>query len=207
MIIGNIETSLEHAEQTEAQLDESYNLTLEGWVKALEFRDRETEGHCRRVANLCVQLADQLGLPDEEITLIYRGSLLHDIGKMAIPDSILFKPGPLDETEWEVMHKHPLYAKEMLESIPYLKTAIPIPYCHHERWDGGGYPLGLKGEEIPLPSRLFTIIDHWEALSSDRPYRKAFTKDEIVVYIENNAGIIFDPRITRIFLNMILAPN
>ena len=199
----NMETNLRRAEQSEALLNESYDKTLEGWAKALEFRDRETEGHCRRVTNLSVRLAYLLGLPDDEITLIYRGALLHDIGKMAIPDSILFKPGPLDETEWALMRRHPLYAKEMLENIPYLRAAIPIPYCHHERWDGKGYPQGLKGEEIPLPSRIFTIVDNWEALTSDRPYRKAMAKDEIIGYIEKNAGKIFDPHIVALFIEMI----
>jgi len=205
--MGNIEHNLKRAARSEAQLRESYELTLEGWVKALEYRDRETEGHCRRVTSLSMQLADRVGLTGDEITQIHHGALLHDIGKMAIPDSILFKPGPLDDTEWEQMRKHPIYAKEMLESIPFLQSAISIPYCHHERWDGQGYPQGLKGEEIPLPSRIFTIVDHWEALSSDRPYRKALPKEQVFVYIKENEGRVFDPRLAEIFLKMVVDSN
>jgi putative nucleotidyltransferase with HDIG domain len=202
--LGNLEHHVKRAARAEAQLKESYELTLEGWVKALEYRDRETEGHCRRVTSLSMQLADRVGLSDEEITQIQHGALLHDIGKMAIPDSILFKPGPLDDAEWELMRKHPIYAKEMLESIPFLQSAIAIPYCHHERWDGLGYPQGLKGEEIPLSSRIFTIVDHWEALSSDRPYRKAIPKEQVFVYIKENEGRAFDPHLAEIFLKMVL---
>jgi putative nucleotidyltransferase with HDIG domain len=205
--MGNLEHHVKRAARAEAQLKESYELTLEGWVKALEYRDRETEGHCRRVTSLSMQLADRLGLTDDEITQIQHGALLHDIGKMAIPDAILFKPGPLNESEWELMRKHPIYAKEMLESIPFLQNALSIPYCHHERWDGQGYPQGLKGEEIPLPSRIFTIVDHWEALSSDRPYRKAIPKEQVFVYIKENEGRVFDPRLAEIFLKMVLDSN
>ena len=202
--IGNLEHHVKRVARVEAQLKESYELTLEGWVKALEYRDRETEGHCRRVTSLSMQLADRVGLSQDEIVQIQHGALLHDIGKMAIPDAILFKPGPLNEGEWELMRKHPVYAKEMLESIPFLQSALAIPYCHHERWDGQGYPRGLKGEEIPLSSRIFTIVDHWEALSSDRPYRKAIPKEQVFVYIKENEGRVFDPRLAEIFLKMVL---
>ena len=198
----NVEISLRRAEETEVQLKESYDKTLEGWAKALEYRDRETEGHSRRVTNLCTLLALQLGLKDEDLLQLHRGALLHDIGKMAIPDSILFKPGPLNESEWELMRMHPVYAKEMLEGIPYLKDAITIPYCHHERWDGKGYPQGLKGDDIPLPSRIFTIVDHWEALNSDRPYRKAVPKEQVLNYIRDNSGVIYDPLIADTFLSL-----
>jgi putative nucleotidyltransferase with HDIG domain len=200
--IDNVEVSIKHAEKSEEQLRESYDKTLEGWAKALEYRDHETEGHSRRVTSLSVQLAMELGLPDREITDLYRGALLHDIGKMAIPDSILFKPGPLNELEWELMRMHPIFAKEMLEEIPYLGEAISIVYYHHERWDGNGYPVGLQGEEIPLTSRIFTIVDHWEALSSDRPYRRALPQEKILEYIRENSGIIYDPKISEVFLNM-----
>jgi putative nucleotidyltransferase with HDIG domain len=205
--MDNIEVSLRHAERSEKQLEESYDKTLEGWAKALEYRDRETEGHSRRVTSLSVQLATELGLPESEITDLYRGALLHDIGKMAIPDSILFKPGPLSELEWELMRMHPVFAKEMLEEIPYLRNVIAIVYYHHERWDGQGYPVGLQGEEIPLNSRIFTIVDHWEALSSDRPYRRALPKETIIEYIRENSGIIYDPNISEIFLKMIGSSN
>jgi hypothetical protein len=198
----NIEISLKRSEETEVQLKESYDKTLEGWAKALEYRDRETEGHSRRVTNLCMLLAIQMGLTENELIQLHRGALLHDIGKMAIPDAILFKPGPLSESEWELMRKHPVFAKEMLEDIPYLKDAITIPYCHHERWDGRGYPQGLRGEEIPLPSRIFTVVDHWEALNSDRPYRKAVPRDQVLSYIRDNSGVIYDPAIADTFLNL-----
>jgi len=198
----NIEVSLKRAEETEIQLKESYDKTLEGWAKALEYRDRETEGHSRRVTNLCTLLAIQLGLAENELIQLHRGALLHDIGKMAIPDSILFKPGPLSESEWELMRLHPVYAKEMLEDIPYLQEALTIPYCHHERWDGKGYPQGLKGEDIPLPSRIFTIVDHWEALNSDRPYRKAVPREQVLNYIRDNSGIIYDPNVADTFLSL-----
>jgi HD domain len=198
----NIEINLKRAEETEVQLKESYDKTLEGWAKALEYRDRETEGHSRRVTNLCTLLALQLGLTENQLIQLHRGALLHDIGKMAIPDSILFKPGPLNESEWELMRMHPVYAKEMLEDIPYLKEAVTIPFCHHERWDGKGYPQGLKGEDIPLTSRIFTIVDHWEALNSDRPYRKAVPRDQVLNYIRDNSGIIYDPDIADTFLNL-----
>lgn len=199
----NIEISLRRAEESEIQLKESYDKTLEGWAKALEYRDRETEGHSRRVTNLCALLAIQLGLTEDEIVQLHRGALLHDIGKMAIPDSILFKPGPLNESEWELMRMHPIYAKEMLEGIPYLKEAITIPYCHHERWDGKGYPQGLKGEEIPLTSRIFTVVDHWEALNSDRPYRRAVPREQVLCYIRDNSGTIYDPNVADTFLTML----
>jgi hypothetical protein len=198
----NIEVSLKRAEETEIQLKESYDKTLEGWAKALEYRDRETEGHSRRVTNLCTLLAVQLGLTEDELIQLHRGALLHDIGKMAIPDSILFKPGPLNETEWDLMRMHPVYAKEMLEGIPYLKEAITIPYCHHERWDGRGYPQGLRGEEIPLPSRIFTVVDHWEALNSDRPYRKAVPREQVLSYIRDNSGVIYDPVVADTFVSL-----
>jgi HD-GYP domain-containing protein (c-di-GMP phosphodiesterase class II) len=151
---------------------------------------------------MTVRLAREMGLREEEIVHVRRGALLHDIGKMALPDSILFKPGPLNDSEWELMRMHPIYAKEMLEDIPYLKNALTIPYCHHERWDGKGYPQGLKGEEIPLPSRIFTIVDHWEALNSDRPYRKAVPKEQVLSYIRDNSGIIYDPLIADTFLGL-----
>ena len=202
LAMENVELSLKRAEETEVQLRESYDKTLEGWAKALEYRDRETEGHSRRVTNLCMLLAIQLGLKEDDLTQLHRGALLHDIGKMALSDSILYKPGPLSESEWEIMRMHPVYAKELLEDIPYLKEAITIPYCHHERWDGKGYPQGLKGEEIPLPSRIFTVVDHWEALNSDRPYRKAVPREQVLDYIKENSGIIYDPIIAETFLTL-----
>ena len=153
-------------------LQEAYDRTIEGWVRALDLRDRETEGHTQRVTELTIKVAKTLGFSAEELVHIRRGALLHDMGKMAIPDEILQKPGPLNEVEWEKMRQHPQYAYDMLSPITYLRPALDIPFCHHERWDGSGYPRGLKGEEIPLAARLFSIVDVWDALCSDRPYRK-----------------------------------
>jgi HD-GYP domain-containing protein (c-di-GMP phosphodiesterase class II) len=150
----------------------AYDDTIRGWAIALELRDGETEGHSRRVTEMTERLAIAMNIPNELITHIRRGALLHDIGKMAIPDSILFKPGPLTREEREVMRRHPVYAYDLLAAIEYLRPALDIPYSHHERWNGTGYPLGLLGDQIPLAARIFSVVDVWDALSSDRPYRK-----------------------------------
>ena len=182
-------------------LQEAYQRTIEGWVRALDLRDRETEGHTQRVMELAIKFARTLGLfSEEELSHIRRGALLHDMGKMAIPDEILQKPGPLNEQEWEKMRQHPRYAYEMLSPIAYLQPALEIPFCHHERWNGSGYPRGLKGEEIPLSARLFAIIDVWDALCSDRPYRKAMPKAEVISYLREKSGELFEPRLVDIFL-------
>lgn len=181
----------------------AYNETIEGWAKALELRDNETKGHSQRVINLTISLAQEMGVDPDEIGNIMRGALLHDIGKMGIPDSILHKPGKLSEEEWEIVRKHPQYAYDMLSSIKYLQPALDIPYCHHERWDGTGYPRGLKGEEIPLAARIFAIIDVWDALISDRPYRKAWSKLDALNHIQNQSGKHFDPRVVNHFLMII----
>lgn len=199
VIMANMEKGTTHIRQSEANLREAYDLTLEGWAKALEFRDHETEGHSRQVTTMSVRLAKELGCSEEEIIQVYRGALLHDIGKMAIPDTILFKPAPLEQDEWELMKKHPALARDMLANIPYLQPALVIPYYHHERWDGLGYPQGLKGEQIPLAARIFTIVDQFNALSSDRPYRRAWSLDQILTYIKENAGRIYDPKVALIF--------
>jgi PAS domain S-box-containing protein len=182
-------------------LQEAYQRTIEGWVRALDLRDRETEGHTQRVMELTIRVARTLGLfSEEELSHIRRGALLHDMGKMAIPDEILQKPGPLNEQEWEKMRQHPRYAYEMLSPIAYLQPALEIPFCHHERWNGSGYPRGLKGEEIPLSARLFAIIDVWDALCSDRPYRKAMPKSEVISYLREKSGELFEPGLVDIFL-------
>jgi PAS domain S-box-containing protein len=183
-------------------LQEAYQRTIEGWVRALDLRDRETEGHTQRVTELTIKVAGTLGFSDEELSHIRRGALLHDMGKMAIPDDILQKPGPLNETEWEKMRQHPRYAYEMLSPIAYLHPALDIPFCHHERWDGNGYPRGLKGEEIPLVARLFAIIDVWDALCCDRPYRKKLPQQEVVAYLREKSGQLFEPRLVDIFLSV-----
>jgi HD-GYP domain-containing protein (c-di-GMP phosphodiesterase class II) len=184
-------------------LQEAYERTIEGWVRALDLRDRETEGHTQRVSELTLKVARIIGFSEDELVHIRRGALLHDMGKMAIPDEILQKPGPLNEVEWEKMRHHPIYAYEMLSPISYLHPALEIPFFHHERWDGSGYPRGLKGEEIPLPARLFAIIDVWDALCSDRPYRKKLPRNEVITYLRENAGVLFDPKLTHVFLSFI----
>jgi putative nucleotidyltransferase with HDIG domain len=184
-------------------LAESYDTTLEGWGKALELRDKETEGHSRRVTKKTVQLALALGIPEDKIDHIRRGAILHDIGKMSIPDDILRKSSSLKDDERKIVEQHPLTAYHLLEDIPYLRQAIEIPYCHHERWDGTGYPRGLKGEEIPLAARIFTVIDVWDALLSDRSYSKAWPMDNVIQYIQDKSGIHFDPRIVDVFLELV----
>ena len=181
----------------------AYDTTLEGWGKALELRDKETQGHTLNVTDLTLQLAREMGVSEADLIHVYRGALLHDIGKMGIPDSILRKPGPLTKEEWSIMRQHPKFAYEMISSIPYLIPALDIPYGHHERWDGAGYPRGLKGEEIPVAARIFSIIDVWDALLSDRPYREAWEKQTVVDYIKNESGSRFDPHIIDIFLKMV----
>jgi putative nucleotidyltransferase with HDIG domain len=181
----------------------AYDETIEGWVKALDLRDKETEGHSLRVTQVCVDLAKAMGIADEELTHIRRGALLHDIGKLGVPDHILLKPGKLTDEEWVIMRGHPQFAYDMLAPIAYLRPAISIPYHHHEKWDGSGYPRGLKGEEIPLDARVFAVVDVWDALSNDRPYRKAWDKERILAYIQEQCGSHFDPRVVEVFLTMI----
>jgi PAS domain S-box-containing protein len=183
-------------------LQEAYDRTIEGWVHALDLRDRETEGHTQRVTELTIKVAKTLGFSAEELVHIRRGALLHDMGKMAIPDEILQKPGPLNEVEWKKMRQHPQYAYDMLFPIAYLRPALAIPFCHHERWDASGYPRGLKGEEIPLAARLFSIIDVWDALCSDRPYRKKLPPAEVTRYLQKKSGQLFEPRLVDVFLSV-----
>ncbi|WP_097651546.1 PAS domain S-box protein [Candidatus Chloroploca asiatica] len=181
----------------------SYDSTLAGWSQALDLRDRETEGHSSRVTLLTLQLARVLGFNEDELEHVRRGALLHDIGKIGIPDAILHKPGPLTDHEWRIMRRHPEYAYQLLQPIAFLRPALAIPYCHHEHWDGSGYPRGLKGDEIPLAARIFTIVDVWDALTSDRPYRAALSHEAAREYIEAQAGSIFDPWIVKTFLAML----
>lgn len=196
--------------QMVASLDESqreligaYDTTLEGWCMALELRDHETEGHTLRVTNNMVNLSRAYGLSEDEIVQIRRGSLLHDIGKMGIPDEILRKAGPLTDEEWEIMKQHPQMAYDMLKSIDFLAPALEIPYYHHEQWDGKGYPNGLKGTEIPLVARLFSIIDSWDALLSNRPYRNAMSSATTLETIISEKGTRFDPELVDFFLAFI----
>lgn len=180
----------------------AYQATLEGWVRALDLRDKETEGHTKRVTALTQRLAQMMNVDDEALGHITRGALLHDIGKMAIPDGILLKPGSLTPDERAMIQKHPVYAYEMLSPIKFLHSALDIPYCHHEKWNGTGYPRGLKGEEIPFAARIFAVIDVWDALVSDRPYRKGMDPIEVKKEISSQSGVHFDPQVVDVFLKM-----
>jgi putative two-component system response regulator len=191
-----------NTEETHAQLMTAYEATIDGWARALDLHAQEIEGHSERVAQLTVQLAIIAGVPKNEIIYIRRGALLHDIGKLAIPDSILRKPSALNDEEWVWIKKHPQYANEMLSSIEYLKPALDIPYCHHEKWDGSGYPHGLKGDAIPLAARLFAVVDVWDALTSDRPYRSAWPQEKALEYIQNESGKHFEPMAVDLFRKM-----
>jgi putative nucleotidyltransferase with HDIG domain len=194
---------VENLERSNLELRLAYNTTLEGWAKALELRDFETQGHSRRVTELAIQVARALGIPEDELVHVHRGALLHDIGKMGIPDHILLKNGPLDDEEWQIMQQHPVYAYEMLSPIEFLRPALDIPRYHHEKWDGTGYPYGLRGEEIPLPARIFAIIDVWDALLSDRPYRAALDESVVLDHIQAQIGKHFDPRVAQAFLGIV----
>ena len=183
-----------------AELIHAYDATIEGWSQALDLRDKETEGHTQRVTATALQLAQSMGLSDSEMVHLRRGALLHDIGKMGIPDRILLKPGPLSDEEWEIMRRHPVYAYNLLSPIEYLRPALDIPYCHHEWWDGGGYPRGLKGPQTPLAARIFAVVDVWDALSSDRPYRPAWPPEKVRAHLLSLAGTHLDPGIVPLFM-------
>jgi putative nucleotidyltransferase with HDIG domain len=185
----------------------AYDTTLEGWSKALEFFDHDTEGHTRRVTDLTMRLAAALGVPDVQLVHMRRGALLHDIGKMAIPGEILNKKGKLTDEETQIVQQHPQAAYKLLSPIPFLRPALDIPYCHHERWDSSGYPRGLKGEEIPLAARIFSVVDVWDALTSDRPYRKAWTRQETLDYILSESGRFFDPDVVSVFSQIVPTLN
>ena len=193
----------ENLQRSNQELIQAYDTTLEGWARALELRDRETEGHTRRVTELTLHLAEYMGISESELVNIHRGVLLHDIGKMGVPDHILKKTGKLDANEWREMRQHPVYAYNLLSPISYLRGALDIPYSHHEHWDGSGYPRGLKAEQIPLAARIFSVVDIWDALLSDRPYRKAWPRDRVIEYLKDIAGTHLDPRVVEIFLRMI----
>lgn len=200
VVVVNLERNLERIKQSDAELRENYDLTLEAWAKVLEYRDKETEGHSRRLVDLSTRLAKTLGMSNGDIVAMRRGALLHDIGKLAIPDNVLLKPGTLNEEERNLIKMHPVYARKMLSKVSFLQRSIDVAYSHHEHWDGTGYPEGLKGEQIPLMARLFTVVDQWDALTSDRPYRKAWPRDKVIAYLQENAGTIFDPNMVAAFL-------
>ncbi|HNA88336.1 MAG TPA: HD-GYP domain-containing protein, partial [Anaerolineales bacterium] len=194
---------LNDLQESNREIKTAYETTLEGWSRALEIRDRETEGHAQRVTELTLRIARLVGFNEEELVHIQRGALLHDIGKLGIPDDILRKPGPLTEQETRIMRLHPQIAVDLLTSIEYLRPALNIPRYHHEKWDGTGYPHGLRGESIPLEARIFAIIDVYDALSSDRPYRKALPKAQVLEYIRSESGKHFDPMVVNIFIGEI----
>jgi putative two-component system response regulator len=185
--------------EANTQLLSAYEATIEGWSHAMDLRDRETEGHSQRVTQLTVKMSQALGLGNDDIMHIRRGALLHDMGKIGVPDAILHKPGPLTDDEWILMRKHPQFAFDMLYPIEYLRPALEIPLSHHEKWDGTGYPRGLKGEEIPLAARMFSVVDVWDALTSDRPYRPAWSEEEALKYIREQSDKHFDPQAVDLF--------
>ncbi len=194
----------EGIQRSNIELAMAYDATIEGWSRALDLRDRETEGHTRRVTEMSLKFAPLVGFSNADLIHIRRGTLLHDIGKMGVPDHILLKPSPLTEQEWAIMKQHPQFAYDMLQPISYLRDSLAIPYSHHERWDGSGYPRGLSGTQIPLEARFFSIIDVWDALTSDRPYRKKWTKKKVLKYIQEQSGKLFDPEMVEIFLREIV---
>lgn len=194
---------METVEQTNQELVAAYDATIQGWARTLELRDGDTEGHSQRVLMMTLTIARAMGFTESDLIHIQRGALLHDIGKMAVPDDILFKSGPLTPEEWEIMRKHPQHAYELLSKISFLRPALDIPYYHHERWNGSGYPHGLAGEEIPLSARIFAVVDVWDALRSNRPYRQAWDEERTREYIRQNAGVLFDPAVVEAFFQQI----
>ncbi|BAJ62040.1 HD domain-containing phosphohydrolase [Anaerolinea thermophila] len=196
-------TLFEELQRSNADLILAYDQTIEGWSRALDLRDRETEGHSQRVTELTLKIARAMGMSEEQLVHVRRGALLHDIGKMGVPDAILLKPGALNDEEWAIMRQHPTLAFQMLLPIQYLRPALDIPYCHHEKWDGTGYPRRLKGEQIPLAARIFAVVDVWDALRSDRPYRPAWSVEKTLAFIQEHAGSHFDPRVVEVFMRVI----
>ena len=189
--------------KVELEREQERRAVIDGWALLLEIRDRETSGHSQRVIELAVALAEKAGLPSAEVEGIRRGALLHDIGKIGIPDSILWKPGPLSDDEWRVMRRHTLIGYRALKSIPFLHDALDIVLYHHERWDGSGYPEGLQGEAIPISARLYAIVGVWDSLRSDQPYRPGWTDEQARQYLMAQAGCHFDPQLVQLFLEML----
>lgn len=194
---------LEDVNETYNELATAYDATIEGWSRALDYRDKDTEGHSLRVTEMAIEIARVAGMTEEELVHVRRGALLHDIGKLGVPDSILLKPGKLTEEEWEIMKKHPMIAYGLLSPIAFLRPALDIPYCHHEKWDGTGYPQGLKAEHIPFAAQIFAIVDVWDALRSDRPYRTAWPSEKAKDYIISMKGIQFNPGLVELFFKVI----
>jgi putative nucleotidyltransferase with HDIG domain len=192
----------ENVQNVNMELSLAYEATIEGWSRAMDLRDEETEGHTQRVAEMAVTLARVMGFDGEELLHVRRGALLHDIGKIGVPDHILHKKDDLTEEEWQIMRQHPKFAYEMLLPISYLRQSLDIPYKHHERWDGSGYPQGLAGDHIPLSARIFAVVDVYDALTSDRPYRNAWTHEQTIQYIREHSGKHFDPFVVEKFIDV-----
>jgi putative nucleotidyltransferase with HDIG domain len=203
VVMSNHARNLDRIKRSEEEIRRAYDLTLEGLARVLEYHDKETEGHSRRVIELSVRLAQEMGLKDDELVNVRRGALLHDVGKLAVSDKILLKKGRLNPAERRSMEEHTLIAYQMLAPIEFLKPSLDIPRSHHERWDGGGYPDGLAGEAIPLIARIFAVVDQWDALSSARPYHPAWPKPMVLQHLRKNAGKIYDPRVVEAFLRLV----
>ena len=196
-------TLFDQLQHSNEELTHALDATLESWVRILDIRNRETQGHTERLIDLSLKLARHIGLREDELMNIRRGALLHDIGMMRIPDTVLLKPGTLNSEEWEEVKQHPIYASQMISSISFLRPCIDIPYCHHERWDGSGYPRRLRGTQIPLVARLFSVVDVYDALHSPKPYRPAWDEDKVRSYFTQTAGVLFDPEIVLSFLDLL----
>ena len=213
MLAGQAAIAIDNAQlfdslqRSNIDLAMAYDATITGWSHAMDLRDKETEGHTQRVTDLTLRLARAMHIDESRLRHIRRGALLHDIGKMGVPDNILLKTDELTAEEWQKMRKHTDFAYEMLSSIRYLQHALDIPYCHHEKWDGTGYPRGLKGEAIPLAARIFAVADVWDAITSDRPYRKGWSEEKALAYIKEQSGKYFDPQIVEVFLKVLLEPQ
>jgi putative nucleotidyltransferase with HDIG domain len=192
----------DNLERSNLELSLAYDATIEGWARALDLRSEDTEKHSYRVVEKTLELARVMDVNDNQMVHIRRGAFLHDIGKIAVPDDIMNKPGPLTAAEWEIMRMHPVHGYQLLSPIAYLHPAIEIPYYHHEKWDGSGYPHGLRGEEIPLAARIFAIVDVWDALLNDRPYRKAWSEERVREYLREQSGKHFDPRVVDAFFRL-----
>jgi putative nucleotidyltransferase with HDIG domain len=203
-IIQSWEQAVEEAQQSEQRIREAYVLTLEGWAKTLEFHDRETLGHSQRVTSLSQRLAEKLGINDpQELEYIRWGALLHDIGKLAIPYEVLRKESELSQEDWEIIKNHPNLAEQLLGNIQYIRPALAIARFHHENWDGTGYPRKLKQEQIPFHARMFSVVDNWDALTTDRPYRKAWSREKTISYLREQSGKKFDPAIVDVFITKV----